>query len=283
MHVFQTIADLQHYLMPTRPSGRSIGLVPTMGALHAGHLDLVAQARAQTDVVVVSIFVNPAQFNNPDDLARYPRTLDADCALLEPAGCDVVFAPIVSEMYPEPPALRLNFGDLETVMEGAFRPGHFNGVGLVVAKLFNIVQPDRAFFGQKDLQQVAVVRRLIGDLSFPVALVRCDTVREADGLAMSSRNVRLLPAERAQAPALFAMLTLARTQLLAGHPVADVKRAALAFLAQQSGGVHFQAEYVEIAHADTLMPVIEKQGPGQTAICVAAQLGSVRLIDNIVF
>ena len=180
-----------------------------MGALHEGHITLIEKAKQENDVVVSSIFVNPAQFNNPDDLARYPRTLEEDCQKLEAAGCDMVFTPPSTKCTPNQPMLRLNFGELETVMEGAFRPGHFNGVGIVVAKLFNIVQADRAYFGQKDLQQVAVIRRLIRDLSFPVELIRCPTVREADGLAMSSRNRNLTPEEREQAPALFQALTLA--------------------------------------------------------------------------
>ncbi len=280
MQRFDSIFDLRQSLQPLR-SNRSIALVPTMGALHRGHTTLVKAARQNdANLVVSSIFVNPVQFNNPDDLARYPRTLDDDCRQLEAAGCDVVFTPSVEEMYPQPPALRLNFGDLETVMEGAFRPGHFNGVGIVVAKLFNVVQPDQAYFGQKDLQQVAVIRRLIGDLNFPVELIRCPTVREADGLALSSSNRNLTPDEREQAPALFAGLTLAHDLLTEGRSVTQAKAAVTDYLANRPG---FRLEYVEIAHADTLRPVGEVQAPGQTAICLAAHLGNVRLIDNLVF
>jgi len=276
---FDTIASLRQHLAGLR-ANQSIGLVPTMGALHEGHLTLIQQARQQTDVVVCSIFVNPVQFNNADDLARYPRTLDADCALLETVGCDIVFAPSADEMYPEAPSLTLNFGELETVMEGAFRPGHFNGVGLVVAKLFNIVQPDKAFFGQKDLQQVAVIRSLIRNLSFPVELVRSPTVRETDGLAMSSRNRNLTLDEREQATTLFAALTLAHDQLVDGQTLAQVKAAVHAFIDAKPA---FRLEYIEIANADTLMPADEVLAPGQTAICIAAHLGKVRLIDNLVF
>ncbi len=276
---FDTIASLRQHLAGLR-ANQSIGLVPTMGALHDGHLTLIQQARQQADVVVCSIFVNPVQFNNADDLARYPRTLDADCALLETVGCDIVFAPSADEMYPEAPSLTLNFGALETVMEGAFRPGHFNGVGLVVAKLFNIVQPDKAFFGQKDLQQVAVIRSLIRNLSFPVELVRCPTVRETDGLAMSSRNRNLTPDEREQATTLFAALTLAHDRLVDGRTPAQTKAAVRDFM---SAKPTFRLEYVEIANADTLMPADEVLAPGQTAICIAAHLGKVRLIDNLVF
>ncbi|WP_460907630.1 pantoate--beta-alanine ligase [Spirosoma areae] len=279
MLYFDTIASLRQHLNGLR-SEQTIGLVPTMGALHEGHTTLIDTARRGNDVVVSSLFVNPAQFNNPDDLARYPRTLEEDARKLEAAGCDVVFAPAVAEMYPEPPALRLNFSELETVMEGAFRPGHFNGVGLVVAKLFNIIQPNRAYFGQKDLQQVAVIRRLIRDLSFPVELIRCPTVREADGLAMSSRNRNLTPDERKQAPALFQALTLAHEMLIEGHSTVQAKAAVTGFFTSQP---NFRLEYVETANADTLQPANEVLAPGQTAICLAAHLGKVRLIDNLVF
>ena len=280
MTTLNTIYDLRHQLAVAWATGKSIGLVPTMGALHDGHITLIDRARHECDIVVASIFVNPIQFNNPDDLARYPRTLETDQRMLENAGCDLVFAPGVNEMYAEPPTLKLTFGDLETTMEGAFRPGHFNGVGVVVAKLFNMVQPDRAYFGQKDLQQVAVIRRLIRDLSFPVELVRCDTVREADGLAMSSRNRLLTPDERSQAPVLYQSLMLARDLLTEGQSTAQTKAAVTVFFSHQPA---FRLEYVEIANADTLHPVAEVQAPGQTAICIAAQLGKVRLIDNIVF
>ena len=251
-----------------------------MGALHEGHMTLIETAKQVGDLVVASIFVNPVQFNNPDDLARYPRTLDDDCRMLEAAGCDLVFAPSVNEMYPEPPTMRLSFGELETVMEGAHRPGHFNGVGIVVAKLFNIVQPGRAYFGQKDLQQVAVVRRLIRELSFPVELVRCPTVRESDGLAMSSRNRNLTSEERELAPALYEALTLAHDLLTEGQSTAQAKAAVTGFF---TGNPNLRLEYVDIANADTLHPAGEVLAPGQTAICLAAQLGKVRLIDNVVF
>lgn len=278
MHLFSTIPALRDFL---RTNQRPVGLVPTMGALHTGHLTLIDQARqVPGQLVIASIFVNPVQFNNPDDLARYPRTLGDDCRLLETAGCEAVFAPSADDMYPQPPTLKLNFGDLETVMEGAFRPGHFNGVGIVVAKLFNLVQPDRAYFGQKDLQQVAIVRRLIRDLSFPVELIRSPTVREADGLAMSSRNRNLTPDERVLAPALFEALTLARDLLTEGNSMDRVKAAVTGFLGNRPG---FRLEYVEVVNADTLQPVTDQQEPGHTAVCLAAHLGTVRLIDNMVF
>ncbi|AUD07171.1 pantoate--beta-alanine ligase [Spirosoma pollinicola] len=279
MHRFDTVAALRQHLNSIR-SEQTIGLVPTMGALHEGHITLIETARRENDVVVSSIFVNPTQFNNPDDLARYPRTLEEDCEKLEAAGCDVVFAPSVSEMYPETPLLRMNFGELETVMEGAFRPGHFNGVGIVVAKLFNIVQADRAYFGQKDLQQVAVIRRLVRDLSFPVELIRCPTVRERDGLAMSSRNRNLTEVERKQATTLFKALTLAHELLTEGLDVEQAKAAVTGLFADNP---HFRLEYVDVVNANTLQVASEVLAPGQTAICLAAHLGKVRLIDNLVF
>ena len=280
MHHFDTVYALRHHLNTVRQQGQTIGFVPTMGALHAGHLNLIERAKSECSLVVCSIFVNPTQFNNPDDLARYPRTLDEDSALLSMVGTDVIFSPTVAEMYVEPATLRLNFGNLETVMEGASRPGHFNGVGLVVSKLFHIVQPDRAYFGQKDLQQVAVIRRLVRDLSFPLELVRCDTVREADGLAMSSRNRLLSPQERTQAPVLFEALTLAKTRLLDGSTPEQAQAAVRQHIAQQPA---LTLDYIEVVNADTLQPVAEMQAPGQTALCLAAQLGNVRLIDNVVF
>ena len=276
---FDSIVALRQHLHLLRFE-QTIGFVPTMGALHEGHITLIDTARRENEIVVSSIFVNPVQFNNPDDLARYPRTLEEDCRQLEAAGCDIVFAPSVSEMYPYPPVIRFNFGDLETVMEGAFRPGHFNGVGLVVAKLFNIVQPSRAYFGQKDLQQIAVVRQLIRDLSIPVELIRCPTVREADGLAMSSRNRNLTPTERAQAPLLFQALTAAQTLLSKGQTADQAKTGVTDLVESQAD---FRLEYVEVVNADTLQVVNKRLVPGQTAICLAAHLGKVRLIDNVVF
>lgn len=276
---FDSIASLRQHLHTLRTE-QSIGFVPTMGALHEGHIALVNTARRENKIIISSIFVNPVQFNNPDDLARYPRTLEEDCQQLEAAGCDVVFAPSVAEMYPKSPVVRFNFGDLETVMEGAFRPGHFNGVGLVVAKLFNIVQPDRAYFGQKDLQQVAVVRQLIRDLNIPVELIRYPTVREADGLAMSSRNRNLSPAEREQAPILFQALTEAQSLLTEGQTATQAKAHVVDLFESRA---NFRLEYVEVVNADTLQVVNERLAPGQTAICLAAHLGKVRLIDNVVF
>ncbi len=280
MLLFTSPATLDFHLQEIHPPGVTLGLVPTMGALHDGHLELVKRSVAENTLTAASIFVNPLQFNNPDDLTKYPRTLEADCAMLEAVGCDLVFAPSAEEMYAQPPLLKLDFGKLERVMEGAFRPGHFNGVGIVVARLFNIVQPDRAYFGQKDLQQTAVVRRLIADLAFPVELVVCPTERESDGLAMSSRNRRLSPGARAVAPLIFCTLNEAKDQLLADQSVKAVKE----FVREQFAGQSaFGLEYFEVADVDSLQFVKVRQPEGQTALCVAANLGGVRLIDNVVF
>ncbi|MGI4819620.1 MAG: pantoate--beta-alanine ligase, partial [Janthinobacterium lividum] len=233
MHVFTTAAALQTFVEASRRAGRRIGLVPTMGALHTGHLQLVQAAATTCDDVVASIFVNPTQFTNPDDLRLYPRLPEQDTAMLAGAGCTALFMPDVAQVYPQPTVLRFDFGDLERVMEGAHRPGHFNGVATVVSKLFHLARPHQAYFGQKDFQQVAIVRQLIADLSFDLELVVAPTVREADGLAMSSRNRRLSPEARAVAPLLYRVLAQAASQVQQGLAPAQVQAQALATLAQE--------------------------------------------------
>lgn len=280
MLLFTSPVALRAHLRKIQKPDATLGLVPTMGALHEGHIQLVKRAIEENTQAIVSIFVNPLQFNNPDDLTKYPRTLDEDCALLEAAGCALVFAPSAEEMYQQPPVLRLDFGNLEHVMEGAYRPGHFNGVGIVVARLFNMVQPDRAYFGQKDLQQVAVVRQLVEDLAFPLELVVCPTVREADGLAMSSRNRRLGLEHRIIAPLIHKSLEEARKMLSAGYAVEEAKQHVRT---QFTRYPDFLLEYFEVANAHSLQPVEVVQPTGQTALCLAAHLGGVRLIDNVVF
>ncbi|MEA5139562.1 pantoate--beta-alanine ligase [Arcicella rigui] len=277
MQVFFEIQALQTYLNKERLQAKTIGFVPTMGALHEGHLSLIQTAKSQNDITVCSIFVNPTQFNNPDDLAVYPRTLEADCQLLEQVQCDVVFAPSAAEMYPSLPNIKFNFGILETVMEGKFRPGHFNGVGIVVAKLFNIVQPTKAYFGQKDLQQCAVINCLVRDLSFSLDLVICPTQREQDGLAMSSRNRNLSTEQRALAPAIYKALQQASQQLRT-QPAQVVKKAIDDYFASTDG---IELEYFEISDFETLLPV-EELSEGKTALCIAAYLGKTRLIDNVI-
>lgn len=280
MEVFTSVKSLRQFLDQQISEQKTIGLVPTMGALHKGHISLIEAAKKDNDIVVCSVFVNPTQFNNPEDLAKYPRTFEADRAMLENAGCSAVFAPSVEEMYPEQPVVKMNFGALETVMEGASRPGHFNGVGIVVSKLFNIVRPHRAYFGQKDLQQVSVVRQLVSDLAFGLELVICPTVRETDGLAMSSRNTRLNAAERTIAAHIYRILAGAGEDLRTGKQVSEVIGWAKTEFAKIE---EFTLDYFEVIDIKTLLP-IEKIGPaGSNAICVATLLGPVRLIDNIIF
>lgn len=280
MHIFNTISETQQYLKAQQRAGKTIGFVPTMGALHAGHISLIERAKTENDLAVCSIFVNPTQFNNPEDLKKYPRTLERDCEMLLPAGCDVVFAPSAEEMYPSLPQLKMDFGTLETVMEGKFRSGHFNGVGIVVSKLFNIVKPEKSYFGLKDLQQVAVIRRMVQDLSFDLEIIPCPTLRETDGLAMSSRNTRLSPKARALAPQIYKVLNLAKEKLQAGASISEMQTAVSEYFAIFP---EFELEYFEAADFDTLLPIEAKIADGKTALCVAAFLDGVRLIDNIVF
>ena len=278
MHVFTTAAELRSYTEAQRNAGRRLGLVPTMGALHDGHLQLVQAAAAQCDEVITSVFVNPTQFNNPDDLRLYPRVPEQDAALLAPAGCTALFLPPVAEVYPQPTVLHFDFGPLEQVMEGAHRPGHFNGVATVVSKLFHLARPHAAYFGQKDFQQVAVVRQLLADLSFDLELVVYPTVREADGLAMSSRNRRLSPEARVVAPVLYAVLQQAAAQVRLGVSPAQIQTDAYNELQQSP---EFDTEYFEIADAQTLQPVSSYEAGRPVVLCVAAHLGGVRLIDNV--
>lgn len=279
MHVFTTAAELRAYAEAARRAGRRLALVPTMGALHDGHLQLVQAGAAAGYEVIASVFVNPTQFNNPDDLRLYPRLPEQDTALLAGAGCTALFMPSVAEMYPRPTVLHFDFGPLERVMEGAHRPGHFNGVATVVSKLFHLARPHVAYFGQKDFQQVAVVRQLIEDLSFDLELIVYPTVREADGLAMSSRNRRLSPEARAVAPLLYQVLTRAAAQVRKGILPAEVQAQALAALGAEP---QFTPEYFEVADAQTLQPVAQYEAGRGVVLCVAAHLGGVRLIDNVV-
>ncbi|WAC11840.1 pantoate--beta-alanine ligase [Dyadobacter pollutisoli] len=280
MEVFTSVKSLRNFLDQQILQQKTIGLIPTMGALHEGHISLIEASKTDNHITVCSVFVNPTQFNNAEDLLKYPRTLEADCVMLENAGCSAVFAPSVEEMYPEPAVLKINFGSLESVMEGASRPGHFNGVGIVVSKLFNIVRPHHAYFGQKDLQQVSVIRRLITDLAFDLKLVVCPTIRETDGLAMSSRNRRLNDEERAIAPHIHRILTTSKNNLLAGKPVKDVIKSAHGEFA---GIKEFTLDYFEVVDVKTLMSIESIGAEDSNAICIAAFLGPVRLIDNVVF
>jgi pantoate--beta-alanine ligase len=278
MKVIRTEADWKPIWTTIFKEGKSLGFVPTMGALHQGHLDLVAKSIETMDFTVVSIFVNPTQFNSSEDFQKYPQTLDADLGLLEAAGADFVFVPSVTTLYPQPTHLRFDFGDLEQVLEGACRPGHFNGVGLVVSKLFHLIQPTRAFFGQKDLQQVAIIKRLVQDLSFDLSLEVVPTRREKDGLAMSSRNMRLNPEERQQALLLYQQLSQAKERLLAGESWKEIQSdTAAAF----SSAPNTQLEYFALLHPETfeIFDTFSRESP--QSICIAAFVGQVRLIDNL--
>jgi len=279
VEVFHHRREIKLRVVSLKKAGKSIGFVPTMGALHAGHISLVRHARQQNDVIVVSIFVNPTQFNNKEDLVRYPRTIDADLLLLEKEGCDFVFIPDEMEMYPEPDLRVFSFGNLDKVMEGKFRPGHFNGVAQIVTKLFDTVTPDRAYFGQKDFQQLAIIRKLASDCRYPVEIVACPIVREADGLAMSSRNTRLTPEERQHAPLIYKTLLKAQETGTSVSPE-SLKKAVIDSI---NDDPFLQVEYFEIVDDKTLQPVKSWDKPGTKIGCIAVLAGKIRLIDNITF
>ncbi|MBR2443167.1 MAG: pantoate--beta-alanine ligase [Rikenellaceae bacterium] len=275
MKVVKTVAELRRELETISPEG--LGFVPTMGALHEGHLSLVERARKENQTVVVSVFVNPTQFNDPNDLRNYPRTPEADAAMLETAGVDIVFMPSVEEMYPTPDTRVFDFGTIDKVMEGATRPGHFNGVAQVVSRLFDMVRPARAYFGEKDFQQIAVIKAMVRQLGICIEIVPCPIVRGEDGLALSSRNTLLTPEYRAAAPQIYAALK-------AGVEAVDTKTPAEVVTIikngiEQSGLL--RAIYVEIVDGDTLQSVQEWGQSGHIQCCVAVQAGDVRLIDNI--
>ena len=277
-----TIAELSLVLDAERATGRRIGLVPTMGALHDGHASLIAQAAGQTDVVATTIFVNPLQFGPTEDLSAYPKDLPNDIRLAETAGAHFVFTPSVSEMYPYGPAnvlTNVSVSALTSGLDGAARPGHFDGVATVVAKLFAVVGRCSAFFGEKDFQQLAVVRRMASDLSFPVDVVGCRTVRESDGLAMSSRNRYLTPEERREAPLLNRALNDGRDLIESGEPDAGAVRRAMRALVESEP--MFGLQYAEVVDPQTLEPVTYLRPGESVRLLIAATLGRARLIDNV--
>ncbi len=277
MNVFNFIVDIQRFVEEKHNLGLKVGFVPTMGALHEGHLSLINRAKKENDIVVCSVFVNPIQFNNPADLEKYPRTPEKDIEKLEQAGCDAVFMPTAEEMYPNKVEDHYDFGDLERVMEGACRPGHFNGVAIVVRKLFEIVTPNKAYFGEKDFQQLAIINKMVSDLNMNLEIVPCPIIRENDGLAMSSRNVRLNEAERAIAPKIFATLNDSITKKDVMSP-AEMKKYALTKYAEIK---EFDVEYVEITDEINLKSLENWNECDHARIFVALQLGPVRLIDNV--
>lgn len=275
MRVVTTVAELRE----ARAAYGPLGFVPTMGFLHEGHLSLVRAAKAGQGACVVSIFVNPTQFGPTEDLARYPRDLDRDLALLAPAGCDLVFTPAPEEVYPDGFATRVEVDGITSVLEGAVRPGHFGGVATVVAKLINMVQPTVAWFGQKDAQQVAVIRRMAADLNLPCEIAVGATVREPDGLALSSRNVYLGPEERAAAPVLFRALSAAEALYAAGERDGEALRRAM--LDPIDAEPLARPDYVSLADPETLQE-LEQVGPAGALASLAVRIGSTRLIDNII-
>lgn len=279
MKVFSKIVDLQNQLFEDRKNGKEIGLVPTMGALHEGHASLVRRSVKENGITVVSVFVNPTQFNDKNDLKNYPRTLDADCQLLDACGADYVLAPSVEEMYPTPDTRQFEFPPVSTVMEGAHRPGHFNGVCQVVSRLFYIVKPNRAYFGEKDWQQIAVVKAMVKQLGLKVQIVECDIVRDTDGLARSSRNTLLAKDERAIAPAIYKTLkesiSYAKT-----HTVGETHDFVVNTLNAVDG---LEVEYFSIVDGNTLQDVAAWDDTPYVVGCITVYCGKtpIRLIDHI--
>ncbi|EJX08595.1 pantoate--beta-alanine ligase [gut metagenome] len=277
MKIVHTIKDLQAELSVLRAQGKTVGLVPTMGALHAGHASLVKRSVSENGVTVVSVFVNPTQFNDKNDLEKYPRTVDADCCLLDECGATLAFVPSVSEIYPEPDTRQFSYAPLDTVMEGAFRPGHFNGVCQIVSKLFDAVTPDKAYFGEKDFQQLAIIREMVRQMNYPLQIVGCPIVREADGLALSSRNKRLSEAERRQALAISQTLFDSRT-FAASHTVAETQKMVEDAIAAAPG---LRLQYFEIVDGRTLQKIQNWEDTSYAVGCITVFCGEVRLIDNV--
>jgi pantoate--beta-alanine ligase len=278
MEIFKEISPLKAFLKDVRKAGKTIGLVPTMGALHKGHMSLIDASKRANDITVSTVFVNPTQFNNATDLLKYPRTLDKDTQMLEEVRCDVLFAPETSELYPSESTVKIDFGTLDKVMEGEFRPGHFSGVGLVVSKLFNIVEPDNAYFGQKDWQQFAVITKLVEEFNFGLKLHSVPTLREPDGLALSSRNLRLSPKQRDVANVFYRALQYAQQELQSGQKI-DVVRKNVKSIIESEPDV--KLEYFEIADSKNLNVLENVDRATAPIMCIAGFVGEVRLIDNL--
>jgi len=277
MKLIYNIYELSQYISYVKKENKKIGFVPTMGALHEGHLSLASKARAENDVCICSIFVNPTQFNNADDFNKYPRTLDSDIKLFKHINVDAVFIPAEKDIYPVKPTEIFELGGLDLVMEGKFRPGHFNGVATIVKKLFDLVLPDRAYFGEKDFQQLAVIKYLVKTLNIPVEIVPCPTLREANGLAMSSRNQRLSSDEKKLAPLIYRTLEAGKEKLN-NQPIEEVKQWVESEI---SSCQQMKLEYFEIVDSETLAVAGVFESGTSYRACIAVYLGSVRLIDNI--
>ncbi len=278
MKIFTSNTEIRDVIIDLKKSGQMIGFVPTMGALHQGHLKLINASKQENDITVCSIFVNPIQFNNPIDLENYPRVINEDSQLLQSVSCDILFAPSVEEMYPfGMPEITINFGYQNTILEGQFRAGHFSGVGIVVSKLFNIIQPDKAYFGQKDFQQCLVVKQMIRELSIPITIKIIETEREADGLAISSRNKRLTIKERQIAPFIYQTLKWAVSQL-SFLKFSEIKIK----VAQTINSAGLKLEYIDLVDSNSGKLAETIHPNHQYVICIAAFLGEVRLIDNLI-
>ena len=278
MKIIKTIAELKKQIAIEKNKGQTIGFVPTMGALHKGHLSLIEISISNTDKTVVSIFVNPTQFNNKNDYQNYPITIDSDIEKLEKSGCHYLFLPEQKEIYPEPDTRSFDFDGIDKIMEGQFRPGHFNGVAQVVSKLFDAVQPHKAFFGQKDFQQLAIIKKMVEKLNYPIEIIACPIVREADGLAMSSRNVRLSDEERQKA-LLISKTLFSIPDLLKENSIEEVKR--IVEMKFQNDDI-FNFEYIDIVDDKELASIKNWNEAKNKVVCIAVFVGDVRLIDNIV-
>ena len=282
MEIISTIKFLREAVSNAKTQGKTIGLVPTMGALHAGHVSLINRAREECDFVIVSIFINPTQFNNKNDFLTYPQTVEADCEKLIECGVDIAFVPSVEEIYPEPDTRTFELGEVAEVMEGKMRPGHFNGVAQIVSKLFDYCLPDRAYFGEKDFQQIAVIKKMSELIGFKGKIVECPICREVDGLAMSSRNMRLNADQRMKAPVIYETLSAAADLANQGIDIPSIRELVETEINNVDG---MEVEYFDIVDADTLREIEswDQSGPKGAIGCIAVWLGDVRLIDNIKF
>lgn len=279
MITLYTVKDLQKAVSVNKNEGKTVGFVPTMGALHEGHISLVKECREQNDVCIVSVFVNPTQFNNPADLEKYPRTIEHDIEILEEAGASIVFVPSVQEIYPEPDTREFDFGQLDKVMEGKFRPGHFNGVAQVVSRLFDIVKPDMAYFGEKDFQQLAIIREMVRQLNIPVKIIAMPIKRETSGLAMSSRNQRLTEKQKEAAINIYRILSESK-KLIKEKTVEEIR---LAVIEEINNINSLEVEYFEIVDGNTLQQISDWKDTEYAVGCITVFCGEVRLIDNIIY
>ncbi|MBK5719497.1 pantoate--beta-alanine ligase [Dysgonomonas sp. Marseille-P4677] len=279
MNLINTVKGVQEMVTSLRKEGKSIGFVPTMGALHEGHLSLVKQCISDNDICIVSIFVNPTQFNNKEDLLKYPRNLEKDCLYLEKAGVHIVFAPSVEEIYPEPDTRQFDFGQIDKVMEGEHRPGHFNGVAQVVSRLFDVIKPNKAYFGEKDFQQLAIIREMVKQLELDVEIVPMPIVREATGLALSSRNERLNP-EQKQDAVKISEIILGLSKNWNEYSVNELKRVVIDKINEVES---LQVEYFEIVDGFSLQPIQHWPDTEYAVGCIAVFCGDVRLIDNVTY